>query len=95
MGLELSSEHFASVAQLDRALASGARGCGFDPRRTQVDRRWCAAVLKDSGPHCTLKNEPLLILRPNRNPIVESDNAIAIRLRSGRRLMVTSVIFVN
>src|SRR4029077_3981386 len=24
-----------SVAQLDRALASGARGCGFDPRRTQ------------------------------------------------------------
>jgi hypothetical protein len=36
-----------------------------------------------------------LLLRPNRNPIVESDNAIAIRLRSGRRLMVTSVIFVN
>ena len=36
MGLELSSEHFASVAQLDRALASGARGCGFDPRRTQL-----------------------------------------------------------
>ncbi len=23
----------ARVAQLDRALASGARGCGFDPRR--------------------------------------------------------------
>jgi hypothetical protein len=29
---------FASVAQLDRALASGARGCGFDPRRTQTLR---------------------------------------------------------
>src|SRR5262252_7422684 len=27
--------HFASVAQLDRALASGARGCRFDPCRTQ------------------------------------------------------------
>ena len=23
----------APVAQLDRALASGAKGCGFDPRR--------------------------------------------------------------
>ena len=26
----------ASVAQLDRALASGAKGCGFDPRRAQL-----------------------------------------------------------
>jgi hypothetical protein len=26
----------ALVAQLDRALASGAKGCGFDPRRAQV-----------------------------------------------------------
>ena len=26
----------APVAQLDRALASGAKGCGFDPRRAQV-----------------------------------------------------------
>ena len=25
----------ALVAQLDRALASGAKGCGFDPRRAQ------------------------------------------------------------
>src|SRR6266581_6074001 len=25
----------APVAQLDRALASGAKGCGFDPRRAQ------------------------------------------------------------
>ena len=29
-----NSVHFsARVAQLDRALASEARGCGFDPRR--------------------------------------------------------------
>ena len=27
--------HRAPVAQLDRALASGAKGCGFDPRRAQ------------------------------------------------------------
>ena len=27
----------ASVAQLDRASASGAEGCEFDPRRTQKD----------------------------------------------------------
>ena len=26
----------AFVAQLDRALASEAKGCGFDPRRTQM-----------------------------------------------------------
>src|SRR5262245_6403842 len=30
----------ALVAQLDRALASGAKGCGFDPRRAHV----CAKV---------------------------------------------------
>ena len=28
---------FARVAQLDRALASGAKGCGFDPRRETRD----------------------------------------------------------
>src|ERR1700720_3974015 len=27
----------APVAQLDRALASGAKGCGFDPRRAQIN----------------------------------------------------------
>jgi hypothetical protein len=29
----------APVAQLDRALASGAKGCGFDPRRAQFNPR--------------------------------------------------------
>ena len=29
---------FALVAQLDRALASGAKGCGFDPRRAQYSK---------------------------------------------------------
>src|ERR1043166_3164833 len=28
----------APVAQLDRALASGAKGCGFDPRRVHTTR---------------------------------------------------------
>jgi hypothetical protein len=33
--VDLASDHeFASVAQLDRASASGAEGCGFKPRRT-------------------------------------------------------------
>ena len=27
---------FAPVAQLDRVLASGAKGCGFDPRRAYL-----------------------------------------------------------
>jgi hypothetical protein len=32
-GLIRDAEKNASVAQLDRALASEAKGCGFDPRR--------------------------------------------------------------
>jgi hypothetical protein len=32
---------FAPVAQLDRALASGAKGCGFDPRRAQNVAEFC------------------------------------------------------
>jgi hypothetical protein len=33
----------ALVAQLDRALASGAKGCGFDPRRAHAvsDKKHC------------------------------------------------------
>jgi hypothetical protein len=42
----------ALVAQLDRALASGAKGCGFDPRRAHVvsDKWRVVSDKKQYGP---------------------------------------------
>gem|GEM_PF-6897090 len=36
----------ALVAQLDRALASGAKGCGFDPRRAQISSGFSAVKIQ-------------------------------------------------
>ena len=47
----------APVAQLDRALASGAKGCGFDPRRAQACKFLCS--LKANDP----RQRPLGIMR--------------------------------
>ena len=47
MGSVANSGSLALVAQLDRALASEAKGCGFDPRRAhrlQGSRSACRAL---------------------------------------------------
>src|SRR6266567_9637737 len=58
----------APVAQLDRALASGAKGCGFDPRRAHVfsDKLYVVSDKKHCGPRSLVTVHSSLEFSPPR-----------------------------